>query len=321
MSLGWGVLVLAAALGAAEPAPARWSSAAQAARLAPGGAGEPFEFAVIGDAEGGRFAWQRLWAPKRAFPRQLAAIAARSPAFLLQLGDFVSRGTERNYRRYLRLLDASAKVPVFHALGNHDRSRPNGRAANKGLYREAFGPADYHFDHRGWRFVALDSSDYRLRPEQLAWLDRTLDTPLRTVLFTHMPPAYLKGLLRSDPAQPPDPTADPPPARAIWNGFFTEGSAEFGRIVAARRPARVYLGHIHAYATAERDGVRYVLSGGGGSPLYPLPGDYPSRRRAHYLLVRAGPEGLSETVHELSGESFPVCFRAPLPEGPAACAR
>jgi hypothetical protein len=51
------------------------------------------------------------------------------------------------------------------------------------------------------------------------------------------------------------------------------------------------------------EGVTYVLSGGGGSPLYPSTS---LARLHHYLEVEAGPEGVRETVRPLNGGSFPL---------------
>lgn len=45
-------------------------------------------------------------------------------------------------------------------------------------------------------------------------------------------------------------------------------------------------------------GVRYILSGGGGSPLWPVPW---VQRVHHYLTVRVGPEGVQDTIHRLDG--------------------
>jgi hypothetical protein len=47
--------------------------------------------------------------------------------------------------------------------------------------------------------------------------------------------------------------------------------------------------------------VRYVLTGGGGSPLYPGP---VKERFHHFLTVDDGPDGLVETVHRSDGTSF-----------------
>lgn len=277
---------------------ARWGLEAQMARVrrehpAPAAA---FSFAVIGDAEAGRFPWQRPWAPDGAFRDQLRAIAGQGPDLVIQLGDFVSKGTVANYRAYLDFLGSEPRPPLLHVIGNHDRSRPNGDA-DKDLYHAVFGErTDFFLDHDGWRLVGVDSSDYRLREDQLDWLDAALDTELKTAVFTHIVPKYLKGALRSTKGV------------LVPEAYFEEGAARFGEIVSRRRVERVYLAHIHAFGTGSSGGVRYVLTGGGGSPLYPLPPGYPERKKAHYVMVQADASGLRETVHELDGTVFPIAW-------------
>ena len=86
--------------------------------------------------------------------------------------------------------------------------------------------------------------------------------------------------------------------------YFDDGAAEFDELVSHGNVAAVYMGHIHAFWAADYKGVRYVISGGGGSPLYPLPPGYPKKRFAHYMTVAASPSGLVETVHPYRGEPF-----------------
>ncbi|UPT73883.1 MAG: hypothetical protein M0D55_18890 [Elusimicrobiota bacterium] len=63
------------------------------------------------------------------------------------------------------------------------------------------------------------------------------------------------------------------------------------------------MGHIHGLGTLERDGVKYVLTGGGGSPLFPGP---VKTKLHHWLSVETGPAGVTETVHASDGRSFPL---------------
>lgn len=260
-----------------------------------------FSFAVIGDSEEGRFFFQRWWSPGRdAFERQLKSVTGRGADFVMQLGDFVSKGTEKNYRRHVEFLKQNLRVPLLHVIGNHDRSKPNGEA-DKSLYKALFGETDFYFDYNGWRLVAFDSADYRVTDAQLDWLDRTLDTPQRKLLFLHIPPIYLHGRIISKKPAEPQGVLKP-------EGYFTQGAERFREIVKKRRVERVYFGHIHAYGTAMVDGVGYVLTAGGGSPLYPLPPGYPQLKPAHYIWVEIGPKGLTETVHTMDGETFPVVF-------------
>ncbi|MBI5595683.1 MAG: metallophosphoesterase [Elusimicrobia bacterium] len=278
-----------------------WGTEAMQARLAASPSrGGDLSFAVIGDAEPGRFFWERWFNPGAdAFARQLDELQTRSPELVIQLGDFVSRGIPKNYRKYLVLLAKHARLPIFHAQGNHDRSQPNG-PADKNLYRAVFGPGDYFVDRGAWRLVVFDSSDYAATGAQLDWLDSALDTERPTMVFMHIPPVYLKGLIKS--VEPPPDDDD-----KFLSGWFEGGSGRFREILSRRKVRRVYMGHIHAFGVAELDGTKYVLTAGGGSPLYPLPPGYPRRRRAHYIRVEAGADGsIHEMVRELDGTEFPI---------------
>ncbi len=261
-----------------------------------------FRFAVIGDIENGRFPWQRIFAPKGAVEKQIKAIHAASPDFIVQLGDFVSKGIPKNYRAYVNFLKNHVSLPMFHVIGNHDRSKPNGKA-DKNLYHAVFGPGDFYRDYNGWRIVSLDSSNYAVSDEQLVWLDGVLDTDLKTIVATHIVPSYLKGLLHSIEVG-----GGISAQGLIPKAFFETGADRFGAILAARGVERVYMGHIHAFGVADVNGVKYVLTAGGGSPLYPLPGDYPKRKEAHYLLVEADASGLREVVYELDGTTYPISW-------------
>ena len=288
---------------------ARVGNAAMLARVTPRASG-PFSFSVLGDAEGGRFPWERVFAPgKGAFLEQWRAAQAGAD-FVLQLGDFVSLGTVRNYRAHVAEVDAEARAPLLRTIGNHDRSRPNGDA-DKGLYDAVFGDRDWYFDHAGWRFVSLDSSDRKVTAAQLAWLASVLAVPGPKIVFTHVPPAYLRALKplkevgELSPAFIEDDEKGGPVHDFLTN-YFADGAPEFESLVEKNGVKAVYMGHIHAFWAADHRGVRYVISGGGGSPLYPLPPGYPKKKFAHYLRVRAENGVLNETVVPWKGAPFPL---------------
>jgi hypothetical protein len=114
-----------------------------------------------------------------------------------------------------------------------------------------------------------------------------LDTDKRKIVFTHIPPNQIKQ----------------------WThgvGGIKKGGAAFVDLMAKRNVDRVYMGHVHLLGTAEIKGVKYVLSGGGGSPLYPSTAP---RRLHHYLVIESGPDGVKETVHPLKGASFPIDWK------------
>jgi 3',5'-cyclic AMP phosphodiesterase CpdA len=268
-----------------------WKTGVQLDRLgaAPRRRTETFRFAVLGDAEPGRFWVSRaLFNVRGAFMTQLRDIQSRGVDFCVQLGDVVSRGSARNYLGLMQDLSTlESSVPYFTVIGNHDRHTPHGRA-NSELFRSVFGKTHYYFDHAGYRFISLDTSMLRLTRRQLGWLEGVLDTDLRKVVFTHVPPADL-AVWKDFSGR--------------WRGFggFKEGSGEFLRLMSRSKVDRVYFGHIHAFGVREEGGVRYVLTGGGGSPLYPMG---LQDRFHHYIVAEASPEGLRDTVHCADGRSF-----------------
>jgi len=85
------------------------------------------------------------------------------------------------------------QMPVHKIIGNHDYLSDN----NRQPFTDICGPElNYQFSHKGWQFVALDSTEgthayrTRIQPETFTWLDRNLPTMSKTrptVLFTHFP--------------------------------------------------------------------------------------------------------------------------------------
>jgi len=291
---------------------ARVGNDAMLARLPLRRAGEAFTFGVIGDAEHGRFWWERIFSPaKSAFVDQWKALQASGADFSFQLGDFVSEGDADHYREHVKVVEAWAASPLLRCVGNHDRSRPNG-GADKNLYDAVFGARDYFYDHGGWRFVSLDSSDRQVTASQLTWLRVALAVPGPKVIFTHVPPDYIKSIeplkeVGELEAWSPEKSAKEEQKgylRDFFTNYFKDGSPEFEDIVSNGGVKAVYMGHIHAFWAADHRGVRYVISGGGGSPLYPLPPGYPKKRFAHTLNVAVTPAGLVETVVPYKGKPF-----------------
>ncbi|MBI4375175.1 MAG: metallophosphoesterase [Elusimicrobia bacterium] len=296
------------ALAELRAASLRWSNAAQMSRI--GTAAGRFRFTLLGDSEPGRFPWQKMLPPdSKAYIKLMRNMHALEPNLIFRLGDFVSHGTESNYAKELRFLDREVRIPLFTVIGNHDRSRPNG-PAEKTLYHALFGPGDFYFDYGGWRLIAVDSADRELRSDQLSWLSLLLQHPGPKMIFTHVPPQYLKGKMDGCPAGIHSEAVDP--QAGYWKdfrtGFFEKGSREFEALVSnpSHGVRRVYAGHIHALGLAEHRGVRYVITGAGGSPLYPMPGGYPQCRVTHFIEVSVSGERVSETVQTLEGLRRPL---------------
>ena len=112
--------------------------------------------------------------------------------FCLGVGDLAHRGQRTSFETIGRLAQLT-RVPFYPVAGNHDCDV----TGDTSLFAEVFpGRLNYSFGHRGWQFVALDSTagtawkDTRVTPATLTWLDSTLKTlapGLPTILFTHFP--------------------------------------------------------------------------------------------------------------------------------------
>jgi len=116
--------------------------------------------------------------------------SAPGAALCLAAGDLADGGEPAQYAA-LRECLAGLGMAVHPVPGNHDLWPDGGRAA----YDAAFpGKVNYAFQHGGWQFVGLDSTqgtDYdrtKISETTLAWLDAAkLDAAMPTVAFTHFP--------------------------------------------------------------------------------------------------------------------------------------
>ena len=128
------------------------------------------------------------------FARVTASIQSHTPKpeLCLMVGDLAEHGTAAELggmRDVLRGLG----IPWHAVIGNHDYGAQSSRATWNALFPKSL---NYHFEHRGWNFVGLDSSEglkYQntsIQPGTLGWLEdnlRKLNQRQPTVLFTHFP--------------------------------------------------------------------------------------------------------------------------------------
>jgi 3',5'-cyclic AMP phosphodiesterase CpdA len=158
------------------------------ARFADNGRGGAFRFLVINDAH-----FQSARCPEW-FERVRASIRAHNPKpdFCLIVGDLAEHGTKAELGPMRDVL-VSLDLPFHAVIGNHDYVSDTDRSAWDDLFPKRL---NYHFEHRGWRFIGLDSSELtkyertRVQSPTLNWLDGTLprlDRRAPTVVFTHFP--------------------------------------------------------------------------------------------------------------------------------------
>jgi Calcineurin-like phosphoesterase len=218
----------------------------------------PFSFVVVGDTG----AWPDPTADA-IFSQLLRQIAELHPApvFLANLGDFAGPGTPARHQHYLELV-APLSVPNVCLIGNHDLESPSASDA----WAAVHGPRNFRFVYGNTCFVAIDgASGYAgelgdtTPPDtagpceaSLRFLDEMFaatSEPHRVVLL-HAPP-HLDGHYA-------------PQAEC----GFRQGEPEFLDIIRRHGVKLVCCAHGLGFDHHVRDGIRFVMSGGGGTALY-----------------------------------------------------
>jgi DNA repair exonuclease SbcCD nuclease subunit len=183
-------------------------------------------------------------------------IIEMAPDFALHTGDLVDDGrTPRFWDTFFEIeRELMARVPLFPALGNHE--------LDSDLYRDAFYlPGNerwYSFDYANAHFVCIQAdniANLNASSDQIRWLQNDLATTDRPwkIAFFHVPP-YSSIERANDP---------------LVQEVLAPILAEHGVQVA-------FNGHDHGYQRLVVDGVTYVITAGGGAPLYAFSTPHPS---------------------------------------------
>ncbi len=214
------------------------------------GAAVPFSFIVLGDSRSNAEAHRRV----------IERVSQEVPDFILGTGDMVDDGArQEQWQTFFDIeRELLADNVYFPSVGNHDRQ---GRGRTADTYREYFSLPDnggdseryYAFSYANARVLVLDSNSHSFSlTGQTAWIERELmaarqDLRLRHIFVVmHHPPfsISLHGGQRD--------------LRERWTPLFEKYDV-----------TTVFSGHDHCYQRAEKNGVRYFVSGGAGAPLYP----------------------------------------------------
>jgi len=206
--------------------------------------GRAFSFVVIGDSGTG---YQTQY-------DVAARMLALGPDFMLHTGDVIyPAGEAANYDPYFfnPYRDLLDRIPVFPSLGNHDYGTANGQPYLDAFYLPG-NERYYSFDWGDAHFVALDSTPPRYKDESmLQWLqsDLAASTARWTFVFFHHA-MFTVGPHVNDPTLPD--------MRATLEPIFSHYAVDI-----------VFNGHDHDYERSHpRNGVIYIVSGGGGASLY-----------------------------------------------------
>lgn len=240
-------------------------------------AGQAFSYAVAGD--------NRPWTNTITQPAVWSTITGQMEAenldLALHVGDIIyGLGTDtlaQNEDKYdgffATTTPLTQAVPLYAVAGNHEWIiTPNGRAGferefalpvNNGAEAAIYGEEYYSFNNGDTHFVALSTEipgeQGLITGNQKLWLQQDLaaNTKPWTVVWLHRP--LYAGTHASDPWTD------------LANTAGQQNKAEIQALFSQSRVSIVFEGHEHFYHHHIEGGVNYVITGGGGAPLYPVP--------------------------------------------------
>ncbi len=173
------------------------------------------------------------------------------PAFVVHTGDMVSNGTKTDEWRVFLGIEKQllGNTVLYPSPGNHERQAPQ--------YFDFFAARSHYSFNWGGVHVAVLNSDIGAVPkerreefwtEQKRWLDDDLASAakadFRFVVLHH------------------------PPFSAMGRRGPNEQSRELIPTFEKRGVSIVFAGHDHNYQRHVKDGIQYIVTGGGGAPLY-----------------------------------------------------
>lgn len=236
-----------------------------------------FQFALIGDSRDGDNVYSKL----------IQAILKRKPNFIIHLGDMISKPGEKEWQHFFNLSNPIT-IPFFPVVGNHDVGTT---LLGEEIYRRQFilqkGKTYYSFSIGDSLFLILDSEKGkgRILNDQLEWLKDVLETSSSKFRFAFLHrPLFL----------PPD--------------SFKKGRAmerypierdQLHNLFVNYKVKAVFSGDDHRYDRTEKDGLLYIITGGGGAPLHPFKetGGF-----FHYVWLRVEERRVIGEVVDLGGK-------------------
>lgn len=268
--------------------------------------GEPLRFAVYGDMRGGH----------RVHGEIVESIVRDAPALVLVTGDLVLRGTdEGDWQRFFGVAaDLLARVPYYPVAGNHDLGRSGDEQRRVGeIFALPPGPAGrpswghwYSFEVAGVHFVMLDSNAYE-HADQHQWLGQDLAMARRRGVRAIFAAVH-----------------DGPYSRGSHGGSQLARDI-YAPILAKHGVTMLFSGHDHLYQRGKHGGLRYVVSGGGGAPLYSIKCGVKGRRRCkvsdgaekvlkehHYLMLEVDSKRVTVCAKRPDGTPLEACHSYPL---------
>ncbi len=259
---------------------------------------QPFHFAVLGDTRTRHDFHQKI----------VNRIIDEDPLFVVNTGDLVSNGNNMSHwEHFFRINDSLIRnVPYYTVLGNHEHDSENyydffSLPGNERYYFFSVGDALFvvldmegpHYDAPKYlegeqREAFWNNISKKYFEEEKEWLENLLslnDDAGYIFVFFH-PTFYSIKKSR---------VADAELRRAFWGDIFERHNV-----------TAVLNGHDHYYHHAEHGGTHYIVTAGGGAPLYNTDAIQPEtikyKKIEHFMRIDVGLEKTSMKAIDINGE-------------------
>ena len=236
-------------------------------------AASAWSFGVVGDTRDDR---------NGVFPRVLAAVSESNMEFLIHTGDLERTGGTKAWEDFRRRT-ADFRKPLHVVIGNHEI-----RGAKAEEFAAFFGlpGPSYSFTHKNAHFVVLDNARGRFPRGTLDFLEREL--------ARH--PKKNNGIRFLVVAMHATPLTDD----FVPHGMDKRYGEQCGKLLGILSRHKVDLilcSHEHLHQVEEWNGIKVIVSGGGGAPMFPF-------QRYGFYRVDLSPDGaVRETLVTIPAES------------------
>ena len=207
-----------------------------------------FAFIAYGDSRSNHKAHQDV----------LDEMKKKQADFVLHTGDMVNVGNSMDEWDvfFFLIRPLAARIPFFPVIGNHEYFK-----GGKDFYKAAFflpenspnSELDYFFDTASARFIILDNRCIGKKGgAQKEWLEAALKEARDEKKLPHIFVSIHQGIESSGPHGPD---------KRLEKLGYIELMKSYGVDL-------VIGGHDHFYERGVREGLRYMVTGGGGAPVY-----------------------------------------------------
>ncbi|MHB9024326.1 MAG: metallophosphoesterase family protein [Armatimonadota bacterium] len=201
-----------------------------------------FTFGIYGDCRTGHQIHGKI----------VSALLKHQPRFIINTGDIIENGeTPAHWDSFFEIAaPLTGSIPFYTVPGNHERNVGYLFRLFPGFRNSGEKESEWYAVTSGnVQVIVLNST--RKMEEQRDWLEKRLAEQAGkwtwTIVAFHYPP-YSSSSRNGDAKH-----------RELWVPLLEKYRVDL-----------VLLGHDHFYERSEKGGVTYIISGGGGAPLYPI---------------------------------------------------